>query len=113
MKLEDYQSQALATMLDTHQYGDIDARLVAAVLGLVGESGEVAEKFKKYIRDKSGQLSEEDKAEILKELGDVLWFINAIANMLGGSLEVVAQKNLDKIQSRKERGVQHGSGDNR
>jgi NTP pyrophosphatase (non-canonical NTP hydrolase) len=83
------------------------------VFGLVGESGEVAEKFKKLIRDKSGQLSVEDKQEIIKELGDVLWYVNSLSTLLGSSLEEVAEKNLEKVLSRKARGTTKGSGDNR
>jgi NTP pyrophosphatase (non-canonical NTP hydrolase) len=87
--------------------------LISQIFGLVGESGEVAEKFKKIIRDKQGALSGEDKAEILKELGDILWYVNSVASLLGSSLEEVAMKNLDKVLSRKARGVTKGSGDNR
>ena len=99
--------------MSSHGLDDIDAILLAQVLGLVGESGEVAEKFKKLIRDKHGALSNEDKKEIIKELGDILWYINAVAHLLGSNLEEVAQGNLDKVLSRKARGVQGGSGDNR
>lgn len=92
---------------------DMDATLIAQVFGLVGESGEVAEKFKKIIRDKKGQISDEDRAEILKELGDILWYVNAVAHLLDSNLEEVATSNLEKVLSRKQRGVQAGSGDNR
>ena len=85
-----------------------------AALGLNGEAGEVAEKVKKIIRDKDYKnISETDKLELLKELGDCLWYITAMANDLGSSLENVAMMNAAKITSRKERNVQHGSGDNR
>lgn len=92
---------------------DMDATLVSQVFGLVGESGEVAEKFKKLIRDNSGQITEADKKEIIKELGDILWYVNSVSQLLGSSLEEVAQGNLDKVSSRKARGVTSGSGDNR
>lgn len=113
MTIDDYSQQAVSTMLNTHQMGDMDPRLVSFVFGLMGEGGEVAEKFKKLIRDQDGKISEDDKAEILKELGDILWYINGIATLLGSNLETVAQMNIDKILSRKSRGVAHGSGDNR
>ena len=113
MNISDYSTTAITTLLSSHGLDDIDAILLAQVLGLVGESGEVAEKFKKLIRDKHGALSSEDKKEIVKELGDVLWYINAVAHLLGSNLEEVAQGNLDKVLSRKVRGVQGGSGDNR
>ncbi|MFZ1242742.1 MAG: hypothetical protein WAQ22_01200, partial [Candidatus Saccharimonas sp.] len=65
MTIEEYTRQALSTLTYEHDYGDIDAQLMAQVLGLVGESGEVAEKFKKIVRDKQGKLSKETKQEIL------------------------------------------------
>lgn len=113
MQLKDYSDQALSTLLGEHDIVDMDATLLSQVFGLVGESGEVAEKFKKLIRDKKGEISEADKQEIIKELGDILWYVNSVSALLGSSLEEVAKKNLDKVLSRKERGVTHGSGDNR
>ena len=86
--------------------------MLEKVFGLVGEAGEVAEKFKKILRDKNGIASDEDKKELAKELGDVLWYINSVGVYLGFSLEDIAQNNLDKVLSRKERGVTQGSGDN-
>lgn len=113
MKIDEYSEQAISTLLGEHAITDMDATLLSQVFGLVGESGEVAEKFKKLIRDKKGQISEEDKAEILKELGDILWYVNSVSTLLGSTLEEVAQKNLDKVLSRKARGATRGSGDNR
>ena len=113
MTFDEYQVQAISTLTTDHAYGDITPGLMAQILGLVGESGEVAEKFKKIIRDKDGKLSDEDKAEIIKELGDILWYINAVSVMLGSSITEVADKNLQKVLSRKGRGVTKGSGDNR
>ena len=46
MTIDEYTKKAIATLIGTHEYGDVDARLMAQVLGLVGESGEVADKFK-------------------------------------------------------------------
>ncbi len=82
-------------------------------LGLAGEAGEVAEKFKKIIRDKEGVVSKEDKEEIKKELGDVLWYVSQISAELDFPLEEVADKNLKKLFSRKERKKLKGDGDNR
>lgn len=113
MQIQDYSAQALSTLLGEHGMQDMDATLISQVFGLVGESGEVAEKFKKLIRDKNGVLTDEDKAEILKELGDILWYINSVSHLLGSDLEEVAARNLDKVLSRKDRGVTQGSGDNR
>lgn len=84
-------------------------------LGLAGETGEVMEKIKKMIRDKNGVFSPtpEDIAELKKELGDVLWYLSALAFYNGIDLDDVARANLDKLRSRKERNKIHGSGDNR
>ena len=113
MRFEEYQKQAFSTLTKEHSYGDITPELMAQILGLVGESGEVAEKFKKVVRDKHGVLSEEDRQELLKELGDILWYVNAVSVLLGSNLADVAESNLNKVLSRKARGVTKGSGDNR
>ena len=82
-------------------------------LKLNGEAGEAAEKYGKILRDKEGRGTEEDRQELLKEIGDVLWYCSQIVNELGSDLETVAQGNLDKLKSRADRGVLGGSGDNR
>lgn len=79
MNISDYSEQAITTLLGKLDMADMDATLVSQVFGLVGESGEVAEKFKKLIRDNAGKVSEADKKEIIKELGDILWYINSVS----------------------------------
>jgi len=110
MTFEEYQKKALSTVLST---GDEFKDLLHWVLGITGEAGEVAEKVKKIIRDKNSVVTEDDKKELAKELGDVLWYLAVFANDLGVSMDEIAQTNLDKLASRKERGVLGGSGDNR
>jgi NTP pyrophosphatase (non-canonical NTP hydrolase) len=110
MNLNDYQKQALTTAAST---GDEFKDLLHWVLGINGEAGEVAEKLKKIIRDKDSVISQDDKQELSKEVGDVLWYLAVFAHQLGVDLEDIAQANLDKLQSRKQRGVIGGSGDNR
>jgi len=85
------------------------ARQIENTLGLVGEAGEVAEKLKKSGRD--GAIF--DKEGTLKELGDVLFYVAALANLYGGTLQTVAEMNRLKLDSRQRRGVLKGSGDNR
>lgn len=92
--------------------GSYDA-LQYVALGLVGEAGEVAGKIKKIYRDKAGVVSEDDAKELAKEIGDVLWYAARFADELGINLEEIAKGNLEKLASRKERGVIGGSGDNR
>lgn len=115
MKLNEYQKLAVAfdLMSREEKMHASSPSYVAKVLGLAGEAGEVAEKYKKIIRDKNGKVSEADAAEIIKELGDVLWYVSAISSYLGADLQTVAETNLAKLGSRKTRGSQRGSGDNR
>jgi NTP pyrophosphatase (non-canonical NTP hydrolase) len=113
MKMDNYVQNALKTLSDDYAYGDITPQLMGMVLGLSDESGEVLGKFKKLLRDKQGVLTDEDKAEIIKELGDILWYIATVSHLLGSSLDEVANKNNQKLLSRKDRGVLSGSGDNR
>lgn len=109
MTFEEYQAEARKTAI----YPNIDNNYIYPTLGLAGEAGEVAEKIKKVIRDNEGIVSEEKKAEITKELGDVLWYVANLSKELGISLEEVAAKNIEKLQSRQKRDELHGSGDNR
>lgn len=113
MNLDDYSKKALTTLSTDYEYGDVTSQMMGQVLGLSDESGEVLGKFKKLLRDKKGVLTNDDKKEIAKELGDILWYVNSVSNLLGYSLDQVAEMNLDKLDSRKQRGQLHGSGDNR
>ncbi len=81
--------------------------LYYAALGLSGESGEVANKVKKIIRDESNELP------TAEELGDVLWYVAVLASEIGVSLESVAGANIQKLRSRMDRGVISGQGDHR
>lgn len=117
MNLNDYQKQAAVTdTFGNKKVVDLSANdpaYVAKILGLVGEAGEVAEKYKKIIRDKKGVISDSDKEAIKKELGDVLWYVALLSKYLGEDLETIADINLKKLSSRHERGAIHGKGDNR
>ncbi|MHB8242870.1 MAG: nucleoside triphosphate pyrophosphohydrolase family protein [Solirubrobacteraceae bacterium] len=108
MELSEYQRLARRTA----EYPR-DAWLAYPALGLAGEAGEVAEHAKKVIRDDGGQISDERRAAMSKELGDVLWYVAQLATELGLELDEVAQANLDKLLSRQQRGVLSGSGDER
>ena len=87
--------------------------LFYAALGLTGEAGEVANKVKKIYRDDGGALTDDKVRELLGELGGVAWYLTAVAQELGVTLDEVFQYNYDQITSRMERGVIQGSGDNR
>lgn len=115
MNLNDYQKQAMKTDIlgKGPKVKVTDSAYIAKVLGLVGEAGEVAEKYKKIIRDKAGVVSVEDKEQLKKELGDVLWYIAALSHYLGLPLEEVATTNIEKLSSRQQRGTLSGKGDER
>ena len=73
----------------------------------------MAEKVKKILRDNNGDISEEKKTELVLELGDVLWYISAIARDLNVTLADVAQYNIAKLASRANRNKLQGDGDTR
>jgi NTP pyrophosphatase (non-canonical NTP hydrolase) len=103
----DYQQRSRATAV----YPDVGSNLTYPALGLCGEAGEAAEKVKKTIRDDGGRLSLERREALGAELGDVLWYVAQLASEAGLDLDELAQANLDKLLSRRERAVLHGSGD--
>ena len=109
MDFKEYQEKSRKTAL----YPSVGDNFVYPTLGLAGESGEVAEKIKKVIRDRGGKIDDEVRGMIEKELGDVLWYVSQLASELGLSLDQVAEKNIEKLYSRMERGAIGGSGDNR
>lgn len=119
---EEYQKEAnflkisLNRFLATHPDTPEDVRLLLAVaydgLGL-GEAGEVQGKIKKIIRDDAGRITHEHVEEIKKELGDLMWYISSMCDNLEIKMEDVATYNIEKLKSRRDRGVLHGSGDNR
>ena len=108
MELNDYQIDAHSTAIFPEEMA-----IPYLALGLGGEAGEVSNKVKKIIRDRGGVVTREDMLELKKELGDALWYLAVLAHYLGLSLEEVASANLEKLASRKERGVIGGSGDDR
>lgn len=104
MNLNDYQDKVMSFRLPTADYE-------YALLGLVGEVGELFSLLAKAVRDGTDARVVDDG--IKKELGDILWFIAAIAKDEGFSLEEIAQANYDKLASRAAHNVLTGSGDNR
>lgn len=100
--------------------GIIGANYIYPALGLVDEAGEVAGKVKKILRDRVGQIKNDDgildpevKDMMTKELGDVLWYLSQLAREFEIDLQDIANKNVEKILSRQERGKIQGSGDDR
>lgn len=109
MTFDEYQSRAAETAL----YPNVGSNYHYPALGLGGETGEVLEAIKKLDRDDNGIITDAKQSQIQKELGDVLWYVSNLAREFGLSLDVIAYQNLQKLNSRKERGQIHGSGDDR
>ncbi|OGL31058.1 hypothetical protein A3D14_02275 [Candidatus Saccharibacteria bacterium RIFCSPHIGHO2_02_FULL_47_12] len=113
MTFDEYQKKAITTDAFGGKGDFLSIAFINKVLGLVGEAGEVAEKVKKLQRNQSGKLTVKDRHELLKELGDVLWYLSAISHYLNEPLDKVASDNLEKLFDRKARGVIKSKGDNR
>ena len=98
MNFDEYQELAKSTAIYPMMY-----KKVYPALGLCGEAGDVAEKIKKSIRDGLAYNEEKQfKEDLTKELGDVLWYVAALANDLDISLNDVAEGNIEKLASRKK-----------
>lgn len=83
------------------------------LLGLLGEAGEIAEKFKKLIRDHQGQITDQHRLAIKKEIGDELWYSARLSEAIDSDLNDVAETNLIKVGLRKSKGMIQGFGDDR
>ncbi len=112
MDFNEYQQKAKQFAIYKHQH-----KVTYPALGLASEAGEVCGKIKKVMRDTDGILNLKYKydrvLEIKSELGDVLWYIANIAEDLDIPLQEIAEENIGKLQSRKDRDKIQGSGDNR
>jgi len=110
MRMNEYQEKARETAIYKRKEGEIT---FYPYLGLGGEVGEVLEEVKKAERDEGGSITKERKERIVKELGDVLWYVTAIATDLEISLEDIASINIEKLQKRLENNTLRGSGSDR
>lgn len=123
MELSEYQEKAMTTCMESSN------NFSYMFLNLVGEVGEFASKIAKGIRknvmyigqkesDNALYFTEfpdmiEQEEELMKEAGDILWQLSGLCSVMGWDLERVAQMNLDKLASRKQRNLIDGNGDNR
>ena len=107
--MDEYQRAAVRTAAAKGKFNEVFHLL----LGLVGETGEIAEKAKKIVRDKGSDFSQWDVEDLTKELGDTLWYVAVIADYFDISLDEVAQVNIAKLADRQRRAMLGGSGDNR
>lgn len=110
MTINEYQelAESFAIKIKDNQ---TDATIMA--LGITGEAGEVADKWKKILVYNKGKITEEDRDELAKEIGDTLWYLATFAKRLDLSLEEIADNNIKKLSDRTKRGVIRGKGDNR
>jgi NTP pyrophosphatase (non-canonical NTP hydrolase) len=109
MNFREYQKRVKETAI----YPNVGNNFVYPALGLAGESGEVCEKIKKVLRDQNGVMDADTKGNLVKELGDVLWYAAMICNELDLDFDLVAIRNLAKLAKRRTEGKLHGSGDER
>lgn len=122
MTLNEYQEQAMETCMKSCD------NLAYMMLNLVGEVGEFSSKVAKLVRKNEVTIGDipnhliprmgivgwtNHSEELMKEAGDILWQLSGLCHTMGWTLEEVAQKNLEKLASRKTRGVIDGDGDNR
>ena len=82
-------------------------------IGLAEEVGEALGKIKKMIRDKGGVMIFDCRTSIKKDLGDALWYLDAMAFEAGLTLQEIADGNIEKLSDRKSRNALQGSGDDR
>lgn len=104
MNFWEYQQKAVETAV----YPDVNDNIEYPTLGLCGEAGEIANIVKKIQRDDHGIISISRRKELYGELGDVLWYLAAICNELGVTLEDVARQNIAKLEGRKQNGTING-----
>ncbi len=93
MTINEYQKLAMTTLNPELSERDV---LINGVMGLCGESGEAIDIVKKHL----AQGHELDREHLIKELGDIAWYLAEVAYILGVPLEDVLQKNIDKLKAR-------------
>lgn len=106
MQVNEYQKAAMATLDPALDKKDV---LINGVMGLCGESGEAIDIVKKWLM----QGHELDKEHLVRELGDVAWYLAEAATALDIPLEAVFQGNLDKLRQRFPNGFDTGASVNR
>jgi NTP pyrophosphatase (non-canonical NTP hydrolase) len=121
-EFDEYQKEAISMRVSLERFKENNPDLPENVLKIMaltydglglGEAGEVQGKIKKIIRDNGGIISEDNVNELVGEMGDTLWYLASMCDILGITLSEVADYNIEKLRSRIRRGTMHGSGDNR
>ncbi len=104
--LDEYQQIACST---ANKNLDFKTEVATLALGVAGESGEVADHIKKHI----GHAHDLDREKVIKELGDVMWYVATLSDLLGVTLQDVAQRNVDKLALRYPNGFSVEASKNR
>jgi NTP pyrophosphatase (non-canonical NTP hydrolase) len=110
---DSYQEDAGTTAIYPRANTGSSEAITYVILGLVGEAGEIANKYKKVLRDNNGEIDLDKLTAIADEIGDVIWYCARLAEEFGLQLSTIAAKNYNKLNQRKSRNVLHGSGDDR
>jgi len=95
--MDGYQQAAVRTAPKDKDFNQL---IDLCALGITGEGGEVADHVKKILH----HGHEVNETEIIKELGDIMWYIANMAICLGYTLDEVAAINIDKLQKRYPKG---------
>lgn len=109
----DYQKECAKTDVGTAAQDILSPGWLYYVLGIAGETGELMEKIKKLFRDKKGEIDAEFKEAVIKEMGDVMWYMARLCSWFDIDFRTVALTNVEKLQRRKSEGTIHGDGDDR
>lgn len=113
MEFNEYQKKSRKTAV----YPGVGDNMQYLGLGIADEAGEVAGKISKLMRDHNitsvHDLTDELRTELVKEMGDVLWYVANLSTEIGVDLNDLAEKNIEKLYSRMDRDTLHGNGDNR
>ena len=93
MTINEYQQLAMTTLNKEMSKKDM---LINGVMGLCGESGEAIDIVKKHL----AQGHELDREKLIKELGDIAWYLAEMATVLDIELEEVLERNIEKLKKR-------------
>lgn len=113
MNFREYQIECRKTDVGTSAQDCLEPGWLYYVMGAAGETGEMVEKIKKLFRDKKGKVDEEFKNQLIKEMGDIQWYMARLADQFDIDFSDVAKTNIAKLLDRMERGKLHGDGDDR
>lgn len=86
--------------------------LLTASVGLASESGEFSEIVKKIVFQ-GKEYNDDVRYHMLRELGDICWYLANAANALGADLEEIVKMNVEKLEARYPNGFEVARSENR